>query len=104
MNETHFKWEFPGGKIEQGETREQALTREIWEEFGAKIEVGDFVTTVNHEYESFSITMHVFYCTLLEGRLNLKEHLDSKWLESGELMSVDWAAADAPVALLCATN
>ena len=97
LNETHFKWEFPGGKIEEGETREQALAREIYEEFGAKVQVGDFITTVNHEYKTFSITMHAFYCTLLEGELELKEHLDSRWLDKSEMMSVDWAGGDLPI-------
>ena len=97
LNETHYKWEFPGGKIEDGETREQALAREIWEEFGAKIQIGSFITTVNHEYKSFCITMHAFYCKLIEGELELKEHLDSCWLERSRMMTLDWAAADVPI-------
>lgn len=100
-NETNYKWEFPGGKIEAGESREAALAREIHEEFGANIIVGDFITTVNHEYKTFCITMHAFYCTLAtsDETLELKEHLHSKWLSCAELQSLDWAAADAPIAL-----
>lgn len=99
-NETNYKWEFPGGKVEAGETREAALAREIKEEFGAKIVVNDFITTVHHEYKTFSITMHAFRCTLARPGevLTLREHLDSKWLSREELMSLDWAAADVPIA------
>ena len=96
-NETNYKWEFPGGKIEAGETRQQALAREIREEFGTEIAVGAYIMTVEHEYASFSITMHAFYCTVLSGSLPLKEHLDSKWLSRPELGQLDWAAADIPV-------
>ena len=99
-NETNYKWEFPGGKIEPGETLEAALAREIKEEFGAEIIVGDFIITVHHEYNTFSITMHAFYCTLARPSetLTLREHLASKWLSRNELMSLDWAAADVAIA------
>jgi 8-oxo-dGTP diphosphatase len=96
-NETNYKWEFPGGKVEPGETRQQALAREISEEFGTDVMVGNYITTVEHEYEKFSITMHAFYCTVISGSLTLREHLDSKWLSPGSLAQLDWAAADIPV-------
>jgi 8-oxo-dGTP diphosphatase len=96
-NGTNCKWEFPGGKTEPGETRQQALAREIREEFGTEIAVGAYIMTVEHEYASFSITMHAFYCTVLNGSLPLKEHLDSKWLPRPELVQLDWAVADIPV-------
>lgn len=100
LNETNYKWEFPGGKIESGENREQALSREIYEEFGAKINVKNFITTVNHEYKTFSITMHAFFCELStpQEKLVLKEHLESTWLKKQELNKLDWAPADIPIA------
>ena len=97
--ETNYKWEFPGGKIETGETREQALVREIQEEFNSEIEVNKYIMTVEHEYKTFSITMHAFFCILKKGNLALKEHLDSKWLTVDNLTSLNWAAADVPIML-----
>jgi 8-oxo-dGTP diphosphatase len=95
--ETAKKWEFPGGKIEPGETHQQALVREISEELSTKINVGDFITTVNHQYNTFAITMHAYQCSIIEGNLTLSEHLDSRWLTREELSSVDWAPADLPI-------
>lgn len=96
--ETAKQWEFPGGKIEIGETREQALAREIFEEFSTRIKVDEYITTVNHEYNTFSITLHAYRCSVIKGSLTLTEHLDSRWLARDELLNLDWAAADIPIA------
>jgi 8-oxo-dGTP diphosphatase len=104
VNETNYKWEFPGGKIEAGETREAALIREILEEFDTLIAIDSYITTVTHNYASFSITMHAFYCTITTGTLTLKEHLAAKWLSATQLAELDWAAADIPVMQIAATG
>lgn len=94
--ECAFKWEFPGGKIEPGESREQALTREIKEELNGEILIESFITTIEHEYNSFKITMHVFKCKLLNN-LELKEHINSKWVKKEELENIDFSEADKKV-------
>lgn len=95
--ELALKWEFPGGKIEPGETKEQALVREIKEELSADIEVLDYITTVNHQYDTFKLTMHAYYAKVIKGELLLSEHTGYKWLDKTELMSLDWAPADIPI-------
>ena len=91
------KWEFPGGKIETGETREDALIREIKEEFDGDIVVDKYIMTVEYDYPTFHITMHAYLCTLLKKELTLKEHNDSIWLTKKELLNLDWAEADLPI-------
>ena len=92
-----LKWEFPGGKVEVGESREEALVREIREELSVNIEVSEFLMTVEHAYPDFHLTMHVFKCVLPSGEIVLNEHVDMKWLAVEELDQLDWAAADVPV-------
>jgi 8-oxo-dGTP diphosphatase len=92
-----LKWEFPGGKVEVGESREEALIREIREELSVDIEVSEFLMTVEHTYPDFHLTMHVFKCILDQGEITLNEHVALKWLSLDELDQLDWAAADVPV-------
>tara|TARA_B110000114_G_C14934984_1_gene333943 strand:+ start:15 stop:419 length:405 start_codon:yes stop_codon:yes gene_type:complete len=91
------KYEFPGGKVEAGESREQAIIREIKEELDMDISVNDLLITIDHEYPDFCITMHCFYCECKSKDLTLNEHTEFKWLLQSELESLDWAAADIPV-------
>jgi 8-oxo-dGTP diphosphatase len=87
-------WEFPGGKIEQGKSREDALMREIKEELELNIKVGDFLTTVEYDYPNFHLTMNCFMCEILSGELNLNVHNDSKWIKLDELYDPKWIPAD----------
>jgi len=91
------KWEFPGGKIEEGESLQEALQRELTEELKVEAEIGELVTTVDHTYPDFRLIMHAFYCEIIRGQLTLTEHLDMKWLTKSELRDLDWAAADVPI-------
>ena len=87
-------WEFPGGKMEVGETPEEALKREIREELSAEISVGELLTTVEYDYPKFHLTMHCFLCTLVGEALHLNEHEAARWLTKDELNSVKWLPAD----------
>ncbi len=87
-------WEFPGGKIEPGETPQEALVREIKEELDIQIEVKDFLETVEYDYPEFHLSMDCFFCAIKSGELVLKEHEAAKWLIAETLDSVDWLPAD----------
>lgn len=90
-------WEFPGGKMEPGETPQQALVRELKEELAVDVKVGEFLCTVDYDYPTFHLTMHCFYCSVIGGELTLLEHEASKWLKMTELHSVNWLPADVDV-------
>jgi len=91
------KWEFPGGKVEQGEDRIQALKREIREELQLEIQNIGFLTTVEHTYPDFHLVMHAYRCEIFSGEPVLIEHADMKWLPVDKLDQLDWAAADIPI-------
>jgi 8-oxo-dGTP diphosphatase len=91
------KYEFPGGKMEAGETKEDTIKREILEELNMQIKVQNEFLTVTHQYPDFILTMHSFICNCQDPTLKLTEHIDFKWLHKNELAHLDWAAADVPI-------
>ncbi|MCM1193827.1 MAG: (deoxy)nucleoside triphosphate pyrophosphohydrolase [Butyrivibrio sp.] len=90
-------WEFPGGKLEEGETPQQALVREIEEELETKIQVGEPVDTVEYDYPGFHLSMDCFWAEVVSGNLVLKEHEAARWLRKDELDTVEWLPADVEV-------
>jgi 8-oxo-dGTP diphosphatase len=91
------KFEFPGGKMEEGETQKEALHRELSEELNISTEIKSLFLTVIHQYPNFELTMHSFVCEMDSKELILREHIDKKWLTIKELKNLDWAAADIPI-------
>ena len=91
------KFEFPGGKVETGETNEDALRRELSEELNIVADIQSLFLTVVHNYPDFELTMHSFICEVDMKEITLNEHIDSKWLTVDQLQSLDWAAADIPI-------
>ena len=88
------KWEFPGGKIESGESGPEALKREIREELDTIIDVGDYIDTIEYDYPTFHLSMECYWCTVVEGKLTLLEHENALWLDRDSLLSVEWLPAD----------
>ena len=92
-----LKWEFPGGKIEADESKKDCLKREIFEELGTNIRIGEELTMVEYHYPDFSVRLYPFICSIESGTVQPVEHAQIRWVSPGELMNYDWADADIPI-------
>lgn len=92
-----LKWEFPGGKIEAGESPEECLHRELREEMEVSVEIGQALSSCTHHYPDFTVTLYPFVCQLTTAEIVLREHAEMRWLAAGDVLRLDWAAADLPV-------
>jgi 8-oxo-dGTP diphosphatase len=92
-----LKWEFPGGKIHQGEPPEQCVVREVGEELGLQVAIVRSLPPVSYDYPDFSVTLYPFICSVISGKITLHEHKALLWLSPSELLSLDWVAADFPI-------
>lgn len=93
-----FKWEFPGGKIEEGETHEETLIRELREELDIEVQIEDFFYQIEHDYPDFHLSMALYECKLISKEIKMNVHKEIKWLAPKDIMSLDWAEADIPAA------
>ncbi len=94
-----LKWEFPGGKIETGESKEDCLQREVREELGLEICIGNALTPVTHHYPTFALCLYPFICTVVSGMLTPVEHAQAIWVSAPDLSNYDWAEADIPIVM-----
>lgn len=92
-----LRWEFPGGKIEPGEGREECLRRELVEEMGVQIDVGRALAPATHHYPTFTVTLYPFVCTIVAGEIILHEHSEIRWLPAHQMHELEWADADIPI-------
>lgn len=99
-----LKWEFPGGKIEEGESASEALIRELEEEMGCRIDVKDKITTTTYEYDFAVVELTTYYSEVISGEIKLYEHVDMKWLKREDIHTLDWAPADIPAIELIASG
>ena len=99
-----LKWEFPGGKVEEGEAPDAALIRELKEEMDCDIKVGDKITTTVHEYDFGTVELTTYYSTIIDGDIQLIEHVDMKWLERKSIGALEWAPADIPAIKMIASG
>lgn len=97
MKSLPLKWEFPGGKVEAGESLEECLNRELCEEMGIVVDITAALPAHTHHYPDFSVTLHPFVCTMKSGTIALREHVAANWVPPERLYELDWAEADYPV-------